>query len=178
LERCRAALGEPLKSGLSSAREFMNCKAAVAMLVLVCGLSQPASAGLFEEGSNAWDRGEHTVAIRIFRHLADQGDPKAQNKLGTMYQHGWGVPQNYLDAVSWFRQAADRGDADAQSNLGFMFLYGRGVARDYVSAHLWFDLAASGGNRSAVFARDLVAAKMTPAQVAEAQKRARAWEPK
>ena len=90
-----------------------------------------------------------------------------------MYQHGWGVPQNYSDAVSWFRQAADRGDADAQNNLGFMFLYGRGVARDYVSAHLWFDLAASGGKTSAVSARDLVAAKMTPVQVAEAQKRAR-----
>jgi hypothetical protein len=156
----------------------MNCKAAVTMLVLACGLSHPVNAGLFEEGSNAWNRGDQTVAIRIFRHLADQGDPKAQNKLGTMYQHGWGVPQNYSDAVNWFRQAADRGDADAQNNLGFMFLYGRGVARDYVSAHLWFDLAASGGNKSAVFARDLVAAKMTPAQVTEAQKRAREWEPK
>jgi TPR repeat protein len=156
----------------------MNCKAAVAMLVLACGLSQPASAGLFEEGSTALDRGNHTIAVGIFRHLADLGDPKAQNKLGTMYQHGWGVPQNYSDAVSWFRQAADRGDADAQNNLGFMFLYGRGVARDYVSAHLWFDLAASGGKTSAVFARDLVAAKMTPVQVAEAQKRAREWEPK
>jgi TPR repeat protein len=156
----------------------MNCKAAVAMLVVVCGLSQPASAGLFEDGSTALDRGDHAIAIRIFRQLADQGDPKAQNKLGTIYQHGWGVPQNYSDAVSWFRQAADRGNADAQNNLGFMFLYGRGVARDYVNAHLWFDLAASGGHRSAVFARDLVAAKMTPAQVAEAHKRAREWEPK
>jgi TPR repeat protein len=141
----------------------MNRKAAVTMIVLACGLSHPVSAGLFEDGSTALDRGDHTIAIRIFRQLADRGDPKAQNKLGTIYQHGWGVPQDYSDAVSWFRQAADRGDADAQNNLGFMFLYGRGVARDYVSAHLWFDLAASGGNTSAVFARDLVAAKMTPA---------------
>ena len=59
-----------------------------------------------------------------------------------------------------------------------MFLYGRGVAQDYVSAHLWFDLAASAGKTSAVFARDLVAAKMTPGQVAEAQKRAREWDSK
>ena len=153
-------------------------KAAVAMLVLVCGLLEPVNAGLFEDGSNAWDRGDHTIAIGIFRQLADQGDPKAQNKLGTMYQHGWGVQQNYSDAVSWFRQAAERGDADAQSNLGFMFLYGRGVAQDYVSAHLWFNVAASAGKTSAVFARDLVAAKMTPAQVAEAQKRAREWDSK
>jgi uncharacterized protein len=157
----------------------MNCtgKAAIAMVVLIC-LSEPVSAGLFEDGSNAWDRGEHTIAIRVFRQLAEQGDPKAQNRLGVIYQHGWGVPQNYSDAVGWFRQAADRGDADAQNNLGFMFLYGRGVSQDYVSAHLWFDLAASGGKTSAAFARDLVAAKMTPAQVAAAQKRARDRESK
>jgi hypothetical protein len=91
------------------AREFMNRrgKAAVAMLVLACGLSEPVSAGLFEDGSTAWNRGDHTIAIRIFRQLADQGDPKAQNKLGTMYQHGWGVPQNYSDAGSGRRQTAE-----------------------------------------------------------------------
>jgi TPR repeat protein len=159
---------------------LINCagKAAVAIFVLFCGLSEPVSAGLFEDGSNAWDRGEHTIAIRVFRQLAEQGDPKAQNRLGVMYQHGWGVPQNYSDAVSWFRQAADRGDADAQNNLGFMFLYGRGVSQDYINAHLWFDLAASRGKTSAAFARDLVAAKMTPGQVAQARKRAREWESK
>jgi TPR repeat protein len=47
------------------------------------------------------------------------------------------------------------------------------MSQDYVSAHMWFDLAASEGNVRAVFARELVAAKMTPLQVAEAQNLAR-----
>jgi hypothetical protein len=41
----------------------------------------------------------------------------------------------------------------------------------------WFNLAAARGNKDAVKGRDMVAAKMTPAQLAEAQKLAREWKP-
>ena len=57
------------------------------------------------------------------------------------------------------------------------------MPQDYVQAHMWFNLAASrlppGTNRDkAVKNRDIVAAKMTPAQIAEAQRLAREWKPK
>jgi uncharacterized protein len=55
---------------------------------------------------------------------------------------------------------------------------GQGVPQDYVIAHMWFNLAASGGHKNAVQGRDMVAAKMAPAQLAEAQKLAREWKPK
>jgi TPR repeat protein len=155
-----------------------TCKAAVAGLILAYGIAGSAVAGLFEDGLNAWERGDYSTAMRFFRPLADRGDPKAQYRVGVMYQHGWGVPLDHSGAVSWFRQAADQGDAEAQNDLGFMFLYGRGVSQDYVGAHMWFNLAAAGGSTYAVFARDLVAAKMTPTQIAEAQKLARTWKPK
>ena len=38
--------------------------------------------------------------------LAEQGDAKAQYKLGTMYYFGHGVPQDYWEAVRWYRKAA------------------------------------------------------------------------
>ena len=41
---------------------------------------------------------------------------------------------------------------------------------DYVQAHKWFNLAAAQGAADATKHRDIVAAKMTPAQIAEAQK--------
>jgi TPR repeat protein len=69
-------------------------------------------------------------------------------------------------------------------NLGVMYASGQGMPRDYVEAHKWFNLAASNLPDSqaefrevAVNDRDLAARKMTPAQVAEAQKLARAWHP-
>jgi hypothetical protein len=49
--------------------------------------------------------------------------------------------------------------------------------QDYVQAHMWYNLAAAGSadqlrDQAAQF-RDELAAKMTPAQIAEAQKMAR-----
>jgi len=54
---------------------------------------------------------------------------------------------------------------------------GRGVPQDYVEAQMWFNIAVASfkGEKPdpAAENRDRVAAKMTPAQIAEAQKRAR-----
>ena len=95
------------------------------------------------------------------------------------------VPEDHAEAVERYREAAEQGDAEAQSILGLMYFTGRGVLQDYVEAHMWLNLAASRfsaaetRNRDqAIRDRDHVAAKMTPAQVAEAQKLAREWKPK
>jgi TPR repeat protein len=59
-----------------------------------------------------------------------------------------------------------------------MYFAGRGVPQDYVMAHMWLNLAVANGNDVAAGARDTVSAKMTAAQIAEAQKLAREWKPK
>ena len=58
-----------------------------------------------------------------------------------------------------------------------MYAEGRGVAQDYVQAHMWFYLAAAQGDAKALKNRDSIAAKMTSAQIAEAQRLAREWKP-
>ncbi len=60
---------------------------------------------------------------------------------------------------------------------------GRGVPQDYVQAYTWYTLAVShfapGSKRDlAIEARETIAALMTPAQIAEAQRLAREWKPK
>ena len=94
-----------------------------------------------------------------------------------MYDHGQGVPQDYAEAVKWYRLAADQGYAVAQYNLGFMYADGQGVPQDYVQSHMWFNLAAAQSDANAVQNRDIIAAKMTPDQIAEAQRLAREWKP-
>ena len=91
---------------------------------------------------------------------------------------GCGVPQDDVQAVKWYRLAADQGDADAQSNLGLMYANGRGVPQDHVQAHKWFDLAGAGGDEDGRKNRDRLATRMTLAQIAEAQRLAREWQPK
>ncbi len=121
--------------------------------------------------------------MKWFRKAAEQGVARAQFNLGAMYGRGQGVPQDYAEAVKWFRKAAEQGNAHAQTSLGFMYSKGRGVPQDYVQAHMWYTLAASrlppGTDRDgAVQNRDIVAARMTPAQIAKAQQLAREWKPK
>lgn len=64
---------------------------------------------------------------------------------------------------------------EIMGNLGLMYVNGWGVQQDYVVAHMWFNLAAAGGLRKALTDRELVVAKMTPEQVAEAEKRLAEW---
>lgn len=58
------------------------------------------------------------------------------------------------------------------------------VRKGYISALTWFDLASSGGDADArirdiiAATKDVVAAQMTPDQIAEAKRRAREWKPK
>ena len=64
-----------------------------------------------------------------------------------------------------------------------MYGEGQGVPPDFVQAHMWSNLAVAtlppGEERDlAVSNRVIVAGRMTPAQIAEAQELARAWQPK
>ena len=123
---------------------------------------------------------DYTEAVKWYRKAAEQGHADAQFRLGEMYRHGEGVPQDYNEALKWYRKAAEQGDAAARINLGFMYGKGQGVPQDYVQAHKWYNIAASrlpsGEDRDlAVKNRDIVAPKMTAAQIAEAQRLARAW---
>ena len=100
-----------------------------------------------------------------------------------MCYNGQGFPQDYAQAVSWYGKAADQGNARAQNNLRVMYATGEGVPQDYIQAHMWWNLAASRytdptDRADAVKNRDLVAAKMTPAQIGEAQRLVSAWKPK
>ncbi|HIF93894.1 MAG TPA: sel1 repeat family protein [Myxococcales bacterium] len=55
-----------------------------------------------------------TAQIKEIREAAEQGDADAQNNLGVMYANGYGVAENYAEAVKWYRKAAEQGDASAQ----------------------------------------------------------------
>ena len=134
-------------------------------LLLAVSLAGAAVAGPFED------------------RVAAEGDAYTQFMLGLVYDQGQGGPQDYVQAVAWYRKAADQGNADAQYNLGNRYYNGQGVPQDYIQAHMWFNLSASRytdptDRAGAVKNRDMVSAKMTPAQIAEAQRLASAWKPK
>ena len=152
-------------------------KAIFAAIILVSSFAASVTAGPSDDALDAFVNRDYETALRLFRLAADQGDANGQFMLGVMYATGQGIPQNYAEAVKWYRLATDQGSADAQYNLGGMYATGQGVQQDYVSAYAWLSLSAAQGEQSATKSRDLIARRMTPAQIAEAQNLAREWKP-
>jgi hypothetical protein len=69
------------------------------------------------------DFDEDDLSLEYFEQLnqfAEQGNARAQANLGWMYQNGYGVKLNDIEAVEWYRRSAEQGDADAQFYLGLM----------------------------------------------------------
>jgi TPR repeat protein len=139
------------------------------------------SVEMFRESNAARARGDHAEAFRLLLVLARTENPAAQNNLGAMYQSGEGTSQDFQQALFWFRKAAGLGHSRAQMNLGLMYRNGQGIVQDFIEAHKWFNLAASSSDNDtrhhASLARDAIAQRMTPEQVAAAQARAIAWRP-
>jgi uncharacterized protein len=67
------------------------------------------------------------------------------------------------------------GSAESFFQLGMMYATGSSVPADLVAAHKWFNLAASRGNAEAIRLRREIAAQMSDAEIAAAQRAARAW---
>ncbi len=122
---------------------------------------------------------DEAAAMAWFRKAADQGHANGQLSLGGLYY----ARKEYSSAASWYRRAAEQGNAVAQIRLGRQYAEGVGLSRDYVQAFKWFTVAAQRGSDSyartnAAKGRDDTAMKMTPAQVADAERLARDWKPK
>jgi hypothetical protein len=52
-----------------------------------------------------------------YKKAAEKGFANAQYRLGSMYENGQGVPQDYKEAGKWYRLAAEQGNEAAQYNL-------------------------------------------------------------
>jgi TPR repeat protein len=86
-----------------------SLRAAVTASLMLLAIAGAVVAGPIEDGEAARDRKDYATALRLFRSLAEQGDPTAQEHLGVMYENGQGLPQDYAEAVLWYRRAAGQG---------------------------------------------------------------------
>lgn len=62
--------------------------------------------------------------------------------LGSMYEHGIGVPKSRQLSVSWYRKAATLGLVPAQIWVAYAYQQGNGVRRDFHTALKWYRKAA------------------------------------
>ena len=72
-------------------------------------------------------------------------------------------------------RSAEEGDAIAQFNLALMYDNGEGVPKINLTAYVWFNIAAASGLERAIKIRSVMAERMTPSQIAEAQQPSTPW---
>eukprot|EP00698_Gefionella_okellyi_P015659 TRINITY_DN4431_c1_g1_i1.p1 TRINITY_DN4431_c1_g1~~TRINITY_DN4431_c1_g1_i1.p1 ORF type:complete len:193 (+),score=33.24 TRINITY_DN4431_c1_g1_i1:41-580(+) len=78
-------------------------------------LSALNNKGFIETGDGATR--DATLAVRLYRHAAEQGSSTAQYNLARMYEYGKGVPKDLQKAKHWYTLAAEQGDKDAKAAL-------------------------------------------------------------
>ena len=107
------------------------------------------SGSRYQKAQDAFHRGDYDEAVKGFKLLAEEGDPRGQYGLAIMHDLGEGVPQSSKKAMDYYRAAAKQGFADAQNNLGVMYDQGEGIDNNYKEALKWYKLAAENGNKDA-----------------------------
>ena len=108
--------------------------------VLLFGISGSGVAD-FNDGYNAYEKGDYKTAFNEWKPLAEEGGESAQYNIGWLYDNGKGVLKDYKEAVKWYRKAAEQGLASAQGNLGAMYANGHGVLKDLSKAKYWIKKA-------------------------------------
>ena len=169
----------------SLAKLTVSVLAALSLFAALPALAQSLEADM-RAAAGAYERKDMATAVRLWKAWAARGNAEARTLLGAMYWSGEGVPRDHREAARLYLEAAHQGYARAQNNIGFMLGFGEGIPpRDDVEAYKWISLALA--NYTPERNRDrleqarvdlaTLAARMTPAQVAEAQRRARAFKP-
>lgn len=116
---------------------------------------------------------KETEARKWLERSAAQGNTSAQFELGLALRDGRGGIQDYLAATKWISLAAEAGDGKAQFALGVMYQLGTGIPVNDVKAYTWLNVAAAQGVDGAAVVRDVVRARLSPAEIELAQSEAR-----
>lgn len=121
------------------------------MLAILALVSLPAATGWAQSGagSEAYQRGDYAQAHRIWKSLAEGGNPSAQYNLGLLYHHGLGVKRQLREAAKWYGRAAANGDADAQKAVGDLYVQGFWGKSGPAKARAWYRKAAKQGHAGA-----------------------------
>jgi uncharacterized protein len=107
----------------------------------ILAAAMPVAAQSVRAGIEAWQKGDVSGAVAIWRPLAEKGDPDAAFNLGQAYRLGKGVPLDHAQAQIWLERAARMCNIDAQATLG-MLLFQNG---NRTGGMRWLKAAAEAG---------------------------------
>ena len=157
-------------------RKQISLAAVVLAILSSLAIITPVTAETYGDALLAYNNGDLTTALRLYRVLAERGDIRAQQGLGRMYARGEGTERDTSEASKWFRKAseqrngltayntgdfaaamrvfqplADQGQVLGEYIVGMMYANGQGVPENYSEALKWLKKAADQGESKAQF---------------------------
>ena len=120
----------------------------------------PANASSLDDALKALDAGNSPKAAEILLKLANEGNPLAQFRLGSLYYHGQSVAEDENMAIYWWKKSAASGNAEAMYQIAHAYLFGSGAAKSVADpdreAAIWYFQAASAGHAEAAYTLGLL----------------------
>jgi TPR repeat protein/class 3 adenylate cyclase len=145
-ENAKGAAVEDGSDAASQSDHLASLTSAKAEVSRTAPPGEPASP--LARGLAFYNARNYGSALPLLRQAADSGDSQAMTIVGWMYQRGWAVSQDYVEAMKWFRKGAVANPANPASaaEIGQLYLTGAGVQQDYAEAMRWFRRAADAGS--------------------------------
>lgn len=136
-----------------------------------------------EMGKESFEKKDYTRAAISFRKAVEEGDAEAQYRLSWMYYEGQGLQRDISESLKWKSEAANQGHVAALYERGWGEFLVTVKPVDYTQSYKWLTVAASRAinpeaREHIIKRRGIVAAEMTPTQIAEAERLAQEWKPK
>jgi len=123
----------------------------------------------FESGTKAYYSKDYKTAIQLLLPLAELGLSQAQQYLGSMYSHGWGVLENNKTSLKWWTLSAKQGNWHAQGVVANHYITGEGAPADLVKAYMWFNLSHYNGSPIADMHKEQISKILTDVELIKAQ---------
>ena len=122
--------------------------------------------------------GDYKTANYWFSAAADQGYAVAEYNLGVAYERGLGLAKDFHAAFHWIHESALQGHHDSIVELAYMYKLGGGTPIDDTAAYQWLKVAWLQGDHRTDSDLNEWGAKMTPDQIAAAEKFAKEFREK
>ncbi len=129
-------------------------------LIAVFGCELALADTRLDAADRSYRAGRYVQAGKLYRDLAESGDPQAQFRLGMLHYLGRGVREDERQAFDWFQRAAKAGNIDAQYRLATLYTLRQGLPADTddadIEAARWYFSAAARGHAEAQYALALM----------------------
>lgn len=118
---------------------------------------------------------EYKVELKTVVPAAEGGDAQAQNRLGRMYEFGYGMPASPADAFKWYQKSANQANADGIMNLARAYNFGIGVGQDLIRAETGYLAGAKSGHVDSMFFLGTMHFAQISSAGSDADRQAYAW---